>query len=107
MARRGRLVLLAAAVVLARAMLPDTLAFTGTRSPLPRAANMRHTSQSRVGMRASCKVFVGNLDGRVGDEAFEEHMRQAGEIVEARIRTSTKGKGYFGFVEYKTPEDAE
>ena len=56
---------------------------------------------------ATC--YVGNLDDRITEELLWELMLQAGPVVNVHMpkdKVSSKFLGY-GFVEYRTEEDAE
>mmetsp|Transcript_35681 Transcript_35681/g.83514 ORF Transcript_35681/g.83514 Transcript_35681/m.83514 type:complete len:124 (-) Transcript_35681:63-434(-) len=96
----GRFVLLTAALVLARTLLPGNLAFVGART---RAVSPRGQI-SRVGRQA--EVFVGNLDKEVSEEQLKDYMSKAAEVVSLRIKSGAYPKR-FAFVEYKTDEDAQ
>eukprot|EP00403_Amphidinium_massartii_P019040 CAMPEP_0178432832 /NCGR_PEP_ID=MMETSP0689_2-20121128/32595_1 /TAXON_ID=160604 /ORGANISM="Amphidinium massartii, Strain CS-259" /LENGTH=120 /DNA_ID=CAMNT_0020054845 /DNA_START=8 /DNA_END=367 /DNA_ORIENTATION=+ len=102
MARKRRLILLAAALVFARTVFPSHTAFAGTTAP---AAPRGQISQSRVGMQA-VEVYVANLDSKVSEEDLEAHMRQAGEVVEVRVRSGKQVGKRFAFIGYSTPEEA-
>ena len=52
----------------------------------------------------STRLFVGNLGFRVTDEELQELFRQAGEVVSAEVVRKPMG---YGFVEMKTPEEAQ
>mmetsp|Transcript_34649 Transcript_34649/g.80896 ORF Transcript_34649/g.80896 Transcript_34649/m.80896 type:complete len:127 (-) Transcript_34649:82-462(-) len=97
MARAGRLVLFAAALVLASTVLPSKVAFTGSRTA--------QISQTRVGMRAGSQVYIGNLDYAVSLEELKDHMGQVGELEDAYIGRS--GAKKFAFVVYTDEGDVE
>ncbi len=55
------------------------------------------------------KLFIGSLPYTATDAQLEEHFKQAGSVLSAKVitdRMTGQGKG-FGFVEMATPEEAE
>lgn len=55
------------------------------------------------------KLFVGSLDYATTDAQLEEHFKQAGAVLSAKVitdRNTGQGKG-FGFVEMGTEEEAK
>lgn len=55
------------------------------------------------------KLFIGGLAYSVTDSQLEEHFRQAGNVLSAKVitdRDTGQGKG-FGFVEMATVEEAQ
>ncbi len=55
------------------------------------------------------KLFIGSLDYGTTDAQLEDHFKQAGTVLSARVivdRMTGQGKG-FGFVEMGTPEEAK
>jgi RNA recognition motif-containing protein len=55
----------------------------------------------------SSKVFVGNLSFKTETEQLREHFSAAGTVTEANIITRGPRSLGYGFVDFKTPEDAE
>lgn len=55
----------------------------------------------------SSKVFVGNLSFKTETEALREHFSAAGTVTEANIITRGPRSLGYGFVDFKTPADAE
>lgn len=54
------------------------------------------------------RVFISNLDYNVSWQALKDHMRQAGNVLFAKIFEGRGGKSTgSGFVEYETEGDAE
>ncbi|HTM45594.1 MAG TPA: RNA-binding protein [Polyangiaceae bacterium] len=54
------------------------------------------------------KLFIGNLDFATGDQELRTAFATYGELVEATVvldRMTGRPRG-FGFVEYRSPEDA-
>ena len=60
-------------------------------------------------MSQQLKIYVGNLNFSTSNQSFSDHFAQFGEVDDARIindRETGRSRG-FGFVTYKTEEDAQ
>ena len=60
------------------------------------------------GEKQSCRVYVGNLSWEVAWQDLKDHMRDAGEVVNAEVMTEGDGRSKgCGIVEFATPEEAK
>src|SRR3989344_2205015 len=72
--------------------------------PVPPVLQLPHPSTI---ISMSSKVFVGNLSFKTETEALREHFSAAGTVTEANIITRGPRSLGYGFVDFKTPADAE
>jgi len=60
------------------------------------------------GEKQTCRVYIGNLSWEVAWQDLKDHMRDAGNVINAEVMTQDDGRSKgCGIVEYATPEEAK